>query len=158
MQSSFHRRKIRDLRPQSRRADQRQRRRHGRFANVHAWRSDWPPLRSSSSPTNPNDAKIWLQPTSAFQEQLQTLKDNLLSLASGKDPETLGCSAQELRASANSFVLRATQAALVAAKGGGYVQGHPVERWCREAMFFLVWSCPQPVLNSNLCEFAGIVE
>ena len=94
----------------------------------------------------------------AFQERLEALQENLLGLASGTDPETLGCSAQELRASANSFVLRATQAALVAAKGGGYVQGHPVERWCREAMFFLVWSCPQPVLNSNLCEFAGIIE
>lgn len=94
----------------------------------------------------------------AFEEQLTTLRENLLGLASGTAPETLGCSAQELRASANSFVLRATQAALVAAKGGGYVQGHPVERWCREAMFFLVWSCPQPVLNSNLCEFAGIVD
>ena len=94
----------------------------------------------------------------AFREQLSTLKHNLLELASGADPQALGCSAQELRASANSFVLRATQAALVAAKGGGYVQGHPVERWCREAMFFLVWSCPQPVLNSNLCEFAGIVD
>ena len=94
----------------------------------------------------------------AFDEQLASLKSNLLQLASGTDPQTLGCSAQELRATANSFVLRSTQAALVAAKGGGYVQGHPVERWCREAMFFLVWSCPQPVLNSNLCEFAGIVD
>ena len=94
----------------------------------------------------------------AFVEQLATLKNNLLALATGVNPESLGCSAQELRVSANSFVLRATQAALVAAKGRGYVQGHPVERWCREAMFFLVWSCPQPVLNSNLCEFAGIVE
>jgi len=94
----------------------------------------------------------------AFEEQLSSLRETLLGLASGAEPETLGCSAQDLRASANSFVLRATQAALVAAKGGGYVQGHPVERWCREAMFFLVWSCPQPVLNSNLCEFAGIVD
>ena len=50
----------------------------------------------------------------AFQGQLTTLKNNLLELASGTDPQTLGCSAQELRASANSFVLRATQGALVA--------------------------------------------
>ena len=100
-----------------------------------------------------------LKPThEALRVQLAELENNLLALASGTDPETLGCSSQDLRASANSFVLRATQAALVAAKGGGYVLGHPVERWCREAMFFLVWSCPQPVLNSNLCEFAGIAE
>jgi hypothetical protein len=23
-------------------------------------------------------------------------------------------------------------------------------------LFFLVWSCPQPVLNANLCEWAGL--
>ena len=57
----------------------------------------------------------------------------------------------------NSLALRAAQAALVAAKGTGYMQGHPVGRWCREALFFLVWSCPQQVATANLCELAGIV-
>ncbi|QEG37121.1 acyl-CoA dehydrogenase family protein [Bythopirellula goksoeyrii] len=68
------------------------------------------------------------------------------------------CSTELLRQRANSLVLRATQAALVTAKGAGYVLGHPVGRWCREALFFLVWSCPQPVVNANLCELAGIAE
>lgn len=66
------------------------------------------------------------------------------------------CSDAELRTRANSLVLRASQAALAAAKGAGYVVGHPAGRWCREALFFLVWSCPQPVVAANLCEFAGI--
>jgi hypothetical protein len=26
----------------------------------------------------------------------------------------------------------------------------------REALFFLVWSCPQPVMQANLCELAGL--
>jgi alkylation response protein AidB-like acyl-CoA dehydrogenase len=64
----------------------------------------------------------------------------------------------ELRQRANSLALRASQAALAAAKGAGYVAGHPAGRWCREALFFLVWSCPQPVLQANLCELAGIAE
>jgi alkylation response protein AidB-like acyl-CoA dehydrogenase len=68
------------------------------------------------------------------------------------------CSNDELRQRANSLVLRSTQAALAAAKGAGYVIGHPAGRWCREALFFLVWSCPQPVLSANLCELAGILE
>jgi alkylation response protein AidB-like acyl-CoA dehydrogenase len=68
------------------------------------------------------------------------------------------CSNDDLRRDANSLVLRATQATLAAAKGAGYVAGHPVGRWCREALFFLVWSCPQPVLAANLCELAGILE
>ena len=48
------------------------------------------------------------------------------------------------------------QAALAAAKGSGYVVGHPAGRWCREALFFLVWSCPTPVTNATLCELARI--
>jgi hypothetical protein len=58
----------------------------------------------------------------------------------------------------NSLVLRATQATLAAAKGAGYAAGHPAGRWCREALFFLVWSCPAPVLQANLCELAGILD
>jgi alkylation response protein AidB-like acyl-CoA dehydrogenase len=61
-----------------------------------------------------------------------------------------------IRHHANSLVLRSTQAALAAAKGAGFVDGHPVGRWCREALFFLVWSCPQSVVRAQLCELAGL--
>ena len=63
-----------------------------------------------------------------------------------------------LRTAANDLVLRCTQAALLVAKGAGFVKGHPCERWCREAMFFLVWSCPQVVQMNQLCQLsiAGI--
>ena len=64
----------------------------------------------------------------------------------------------ELRGRANNLVLRSTQAALAAAKGAGFVSGHPAGRWCREALFFLVWSCPQPVVAAHLCELAGILD
>jgi hypothetical protein len=80
------------------------------------------------------------------------LTADLLSLADGRD----SCTASDLRARANSFVLRATTAALAAAKGAGFVADHPAGRWCREALFFLVWSCPQGVLHTNLCELAGL--
>jgi alkylation response protein AidB-like acyl-CoA dehydrogenase len=80
----------------------------------------------------------------------ETLRDALLEVADG-----FGSSRpMDLRQQANSLVLRSTQAAMAAAKGAGYVASHPVGRWCREAMFFLVWSCPQPVLAANLCELA----
>ncbi len=32
----------------------------------------------------------------------------------------------------------------------------PAGQWCREALFFFVWSCPQSVMAANLCELAGI--
>ena len=94
------------------------------------------------------------EPALALSRELTELQSDLLGLADGRDV----CSNAELRTRANSLVLRATQAALVAAKGAGYVVGHPAGRWCREALFFLVWSCPQPVLQSNLCELAGLAE
>lgn len=62
----------------------------------------------------------------------------------------------ELRSRANSLVLRVNQAALQAAKGAGFIQGHQSGRWAKEALFFLVWSCPQEVVEANLCELAGL--
>ncbi|HEY6564531.1 MAG TPA: acyl-CoA dehydrogenase family protein, partial [Pirellulaceae bacterium] len=72
------------------------------------------------------------------------LTQELRNMADG-EPGSL----EFLRQRSNSLVLRATQAALVAAKGTGYVAGHPAGRWCREALFFLVWSCPQSVAEAN---------
>ncbi len=90
----------------------------------------------------------------ALEAQLTELKHNIIGLAQGNSTVT----SDELRATANSFVLRATQSALIAAKGSGFVDDHPAGRWCRQALFFLVWSCPQGVQDANLCEFATIAE
>jgi len=80
------------------------------------------------------------------------IEADLLNLAAGEP----GCTQDDLRARANSLALRASQAALGAAKGAGYVWGHRTGRYCREALFFLVWSCPHPVMQANLCELAGL--
>ena len=87
-----------------------------------------------------------------LQHQWNQVGDDLFQLADGHPV----CSSESLRTRSNSLVLRSTQAALVAARGAGFVTGHPVGRWCQEALFFLVWSCPQSVLEANLCELAGI--
>jgi alkylation response protein AidB-like acyl-CoA dehydrogenase len=55
-----------------------------------------------------------------------------------------------LRGRANSLVLRATQFALTVAKGSGFLKQHPAQRWARQAMFFLVWSCPRPAEEATL--------
>ena len=111
-----------------------------------------------------------VEPADALIEEREALMDAMLQLAGGTgmlpvktqgqdDPATTCVtSSNELRTRANSLALRASQAALAAAKGAGYVVGHPAGRWCREALFFLVWSCPQPVLQANLCELAGIAD
>jgi alkylation response protein AidB-like acyl-CoA dehydrogenase len=101
-----------------------------------------------------------IEPTEALQLERTELLDGMLQLAGGASHSEDRCiaDANELRQRANSLALRSTQSALAAAKGAGYVAGHPAGRWCREALFFLVWSCPQPVLQANLCELAGIAE
>ncbi len=91
-------------------------------------------------------------PAAEMRREHDQLEATLLALAGG---EAL-CTNDDLRAKANSIALRTTQAALAAAKGTGYIVGHPAGRWCREALFFLVWSCPQGVMNANLCELAGL--
>src|SRR5207248_2307359 len=67
-----------------------------------------------------------------------------------------GCSAEAaaaLRARANTLVLRASQAALTASKGAGFVRGHPAQRWARQALFFLVWSCPRSAVEATMAYF-----
>jgi alkylation response protein AidB-like acyl-CoA dehydrogenase len=91
-------------------------------------------------------------PTDALRIEHDCLRDDLLQVADG----TAACTSDEVRSRANSLALRASQAALAAAKGAGYMASHPAGRWCREALFFLVWSCPQNVLAANLCELAGL--
>ena len=92
--------------------------------------------------------------TTALSVEAADLEGDLIKTASGEHV----CSNEELRTRANSLALRSAQSALAAAKGAGYVKGHPAGRWCREALFFLVWSCPQPVLAANLCELAGLAD
>jgi butyryl-CoA dehydrogenase len=62
--------------------------------------------------------------------------------------------AANLRAKANTLVLRATQAALTASKGTGFLRDHPAQRWARQALFFLVWSCPRPAADATLAYLA----
>jgi alkylation response protein AidB-like acyl-CoA dehydrogenase len=90
--------------------------------------------------------------TDALGAELAEVYADLLAAARG----TPTCSSESLRQRANSLVLRASQASLTATKGAGYLASASAGRYCREALFFLVWSCPAPVQNANLCELAGL--
>ncbi|GIW82783.1 MAG: hypothetical protein KatS3mg105_4590 [Gemmatales bacterium] len=82
-----------------------------------------------------------------LQKARQTVRDELYRLAEGGGEAE---AALALRARANSLVLRATQAALAAGKGAAFLKGHPAQRWARQALFFLVWSCPRPAAEATL--------
>jgi alkylation response protein AidB-like acyl-CoA dehydrogenase len=84
---------------------------------------------------------------SAFAAERSAVWRQLVGLAGGTPgrEEVLA-----LRVRATRLALRSTQAALVVAKGAGFVAPHPVQRWARQAMFFLVWSCPRPAAEGLL--------
>ncbi|MCR9198948.1 MAG: acyl-CoA/acyl-ACP dehydrogenase [Planctomycetaceae bacterium] len=94
-----------------------------------------------------------LEYVTPLQREHDELLTGLRQAIAGEHPQ--GAKAgEQIRQQANSLVMRSAQAWLAATKGAGYVAGHPAERAVRESMFFLVWSCPQPVLAANLQEFA----
>ncbi len=93
----------------------------------------------------------------SFHQPLQQEADSLaaeLQLASNGQHPAEAQAAETLRRRANSLVTRSAQVWLAATKGAGFVAGHPAERAVRESMFFMVWSCPQPVLDANLRELS----
>ncbi|RUL87337.1 acyl-CoA dehydrogenase [Tautonia sociabilis] len=93
------------------------------------------------------------EPVEALEASWLELASALLAAAEGRpDAPT----AAQLRSRANPFVIRATHAYLTARKGTGFLRTEPAQRWARQAMFFLVWSCPGPVARAALLDFAGI--
>ena len=87
-----------------------------------------------------------------LRETHTALRQEMLHLAGGDGtPER----ALSLRARANTLVLAATQAALTASKGTGFLRNHPAQRWARQALFFLVWSCPWPAAAATLAHLTG---
>lgn len=61
-----------------------------------------------------------------------------------------------LRADCTRLALTATQAALILSKGAGFVAPHPAQRWARQALFFLVWSCPRSAADGVLGELLDL--
>ncbi|WP_437185575.1 acyl-CoA dehydrogenase family protein [Planctomicrobium sp. SH668] len=95
---------------------------------------------------------------SAFEHEFEEIRGQLYASLSfpstSVDIDSSPWSAAQIRQRANSLALRVTQASLAITKGAGYVRGHPAELAVRQAMFFLVWSCPQHVVQEFLKESA----
>ncbi|QDV45453.1 hypothetical protein Enr13x_53320 [Stieleria neptunia] len=87
-----------------------------------------------------------------FDDEHERLHQTIRSAAGGDS----GHDSAAIRSLANGLVQRTTAAAMTTAKGAGMMIDHPVGRWCQQALFFLVWSCPQPVADAHLCELAGL--
>jgi alkylation response protein AidB-like acyl-CoA dehydrogenase len=97
----------------------------------------------------------WQSSWQACAESGAALWERLQLLA--RDGTTPG-DAAELRAQANTLVLRTTQLALAAAKGAGFLRSHAAQRHARQALFFLVWSCPRPALEGTMASLQPACE
>jgi butyryl-CoA dehydrogenase len=76
-------------------------------------------------------------------------------MATARD-EPGAASPSQIRAQANALVQRSTQAYLIARKGTGFLRTEPAQRWARQALFFLVWSCPAPIAQAAIRDLAGL--
>jgi butyryl-CoA dehydrogenase len=90
-----------------------------------------------------------------LEQARQSLRDEMHDLARGSPAPDR---ATALRGRVNALVLQATQAALTASKGSGFVRPHPAQRWARQALFFLVWSCPRPAAEATLAHLTPSAE
>jgi alkylation response protein AidB-like acyl-CoA dehydrogenase len=89
----------------------------------------------------------------ALRRQHTELRAEMHQLA---DATPTGEQAVSLRARANKLVLSSTQAALTAGKGTGFLRQHSAQRWARQALFFLVWSCPWPAAAATLAQLTTV--
>lgn len=87
-----------------------------------------------------------------FAAAVQTARDELRAAATGEpNPDAI----LAVRVRCTRLATALSQAALVAAKGRGFVSPHSTQRWVRQAGFFLVWSCPRPVTDQLLAGLAA---
>ena len=94
-----------------------------------------------------------VDPVDVLRETWQQNWNALLACARG-DQDALAPS--QVRAQANALVLRTTQAYLTARRGTGFLRAEPAQRWARQALFFLVWSCPAPIAQAAIRDLAGL--
>jgi alkylation response protein AidB-like acyl-CoA dehydrogenase len=82
-----------------------------------------------------------------FGEQIDALHVRVVAACqSDADPQIIPL----LRGECNELALRVTHAAVALYKGNALLLSHPAQRLAREAMFLLVWSCPDPVIDCTV--------
>jgi hypothetical protein len=93
------------------------------------------------------------EPLELLCETWNTLWRQVVAQARGEPGAT---PSSQIRSAANTLVLRSTQAYLAVMKGTGFLKAEPAQRWARQALFFLVWSCPTPVAHAAIRDLVGL--
>jgi butyryl-CoA dehydrogenase len=91
-----------------------------------------------------------------FSAELERVRNDVLTIC---DPNStrpdVTSDVTRVRSEVNELALRVTHAAVTLYKGTALLTGHPAQRLAREAMFLLVWSCPNPVIECTVDRLAG---
>jgi alkylation response protein AidB-like acyl-CoA dehydrogenase len=85
-----------------------------------------------------------------LEAELLSLREQVLQLSeAGVDPDADGA-APLIRGQCNDLALRTAHTAVTLFKGAALLRTHPAQRLAREALFLLVWSCPNPVIDCTV--------
>jgi alkylation response protein AidB-like acyl-CoA dehydrogenase len=85
-----------------------------------------------------------------LDHQLARLRQQILDLSGPGREAAAIAAAPRLRGECNDLAIRITHAAVALYKGTALLDTHPAQRLAREAMFLLVWSCPDPVIDCTV--------
>jgi alkylation response protein AidB-like acyl-CoA dehydrogenase len=86
----------------------------------------------------------------ALANQLRAVRAEVIDLCQpGREAGATAANAR-LRGTCNDLALRATATAVALYKGAALLKNHPAQRLSREAMFLLVWSCPNAVIDCTV--------
>lgn len=87
--------------------------------------------------------------------QLEEVRQEVQALCAPGREKDATAAAPRLRGACNDLAVRITHAAVALYKGSALIVPHPAERCAREAMFLLVWSCPDPVIDCTVEMLGG---
>ena len=83
-----------------------------------------------------------------LNDRLHLIRQRVLQFCGSPAPDP--AEAPRLRGECNDLAVRITHAAVALYKGSALMSDHPAQRLAREAMFLLVWSCPDPVIDCTV--------
>jgi alkylation response protein AidB-like acyl-CoA dehydrogenase len=82
--------------------------------------------------------------------ELLAIRQEVIRLSAPGWEADANAAAALIRGQCNDLALRTAHTAVTLYKGTALLATHPAQRFAREALFLLVWSCPNPVIDCTI--------